>query len=76
MEHGYIVSVDTSITADLSSEVSRAESAEGSLATTIANVISNADPAALDSLVEIVNAFQSAALYSGNNFTSKFIFDI
>jgi len=54
------VAGDASVEANLSTEVARAQSAEGSLATTIANVISNSDPAALDSLVEIVNAFESA----------------
>ena len=41
-------------------EVTRATDAESALATRIDNVISNFDPAALDSLTEIVAAFQNA----------------
>ena len=38
----------------------RAEAAEASLQAQITNILSNADPAALDSLSEIVAAFQAA----------------
>ena len=44
----------------MSSEASRATSAELSLNTKVDFVISNTDPAAIDSLTEIVGAFQSA----------------
>jgi hypothetical protein len=51
---------DASLATIVSSEVSRATSAELSLNGKLDNVISNVDPAALDSLTEIVAAFQSA----------------
>jgi hypothetical protein len=51
---------EQSVATDLIAEQSRAESAEVSLNAKVENVISNVDPAALDSLTEIVGAFQSA----------------
>jgi hypothetical protein len=51
---------DTSLATIVSTEVSRATSAETSLDAKLNNVISNVDPAALDSLTEIVAAFQAA----------------
>ena len=51
---------EQSLATDLDAEQSRAESAEASLNAKVENVISNVDPAALDSLTEIVGAFQSA----------------
>jgi len=53
-------SAEASLAANLSTEISRAQSAETSLNTKVDFVISNTDPAALDSLTEIVGAFQSA----------------
>ena len=44
---------------DLATESARAQAAEGVNATAIAGIISNTDPAALDSLTEIVAAFQA-----------------
>ena len=44
----------------LSSEISRATAAEAALGTRIDNVLSNVDGAALDSLTEVVSAFQAA----------------
>jgi hypothetical protein len=44
----------------LSSEITRATAAEAALGTRIDNVLSNVDGAALDSLSEVVSAFQSA----------------
>jgi hypothetical protein len=51
---------EQSVATDLIAEQSRAESAELSLNTKVEFVISNTDVAALDSLTEIVSAFQSA----------------
>lgn len=44
----------------LSSEISRATAAESALGTRIDNVLSNVTPGSLDSLSEVVSAFQSA----------------
>ena len=44
----------------LSSEISRATAAEAALGVRIDNVLSNTDGAALDSLTEVVSAFQAA----------------
>ena len=44
----------------LSSEISRATAAEAALGTRIDNVLSNVDGSALDSLTEVVSAFQAA----------------
>ena len=44
----------------VAAEKTRAEAAEASLQAQISNILSNADPAALDSLSEIVAAFQAA----------------
>ena len=51
--------ITTNATA-IATESTRAQAAEGVNATAIANIISNTDAAALDSLTEIVTAFQSA----------------
>jgi len=59
-EESRAIAAETSLAADLDAEQSRAESAEASLNAKVENVISNVDPAALDSLTEIVGAFQSA----------------
>ena len=48
------------IASDLATEVSRAQTAEAALQSSIDFVKQNTDPAALDSLTEIVAAFQSA----------------
>lgn len=50
----------TTAESGLSSEISRATAAEAALGTRIDNVLSNVDGAALDSLTEIVSAFQAA----------------
>jgi hypothetical protein len=57
----------STVAANLASEVTRATGAESALASSlsalsgrVADIISNSDPAALDSLTEIVTAFQSA----------------
>lgn len=50
----------TSAESGLSSEISRATAAEAALGTRIDNVLSNVDGAALDSLTEVVSAFQAA----------------
>lgn len=50
----------TSVSSDLSSEVTRATAAEAALGTRIDNVLSNVDGAALDSLTEVVAAFEAA----------------
>jgi hypothetical protein len=65
------IGADSTLTANLASEVSRATSredaietayltADASLQDQIDNILTNTDPAALDSLAEIVTAFQSA----------------
>ena len=59
-EESRAIAAETSLATDLDAEQSRAESAEASLNAKVENVISNVDPAALDSLTEIVGAFQSA----------------
>lgn len=46
--------------ADLAAEVTRAQAAESDLQGQINSVLSNVDPAALDSLTEVVAAFQAA----------------
>ena len=51
---------ELSLDTDLSSEISRAIEAESSLNTKVEFVISNTDGAAIDSLTEIVTAFQTA----------------
>ncbi len=51
---------DLSLDTKVSTETARAESAESSLEDRIDYIVSNVDPAALDSLTEIVGAFQSA----------------
>ena len=50
----------TTVEGGLSSEISRATAAEAALGTRIDNVLSNVDGAALDSLTEVVSAFQAA----------------
>ena len=50
----------TTAESGLSSEISRATAAEAALGTRIDNVLSNVDGAALDSLTEVVSAFQAA----------------
>lgn len=50
----------SSLQQDLASEVSRAQDAESQLQSQINNILSNTDPEALDSLTEIVEAFQNA----------------
>ena len=59
-EESRAIFAEGSLAADLAAEQSRAEDAEASLNAKVENVISNIDPAALDSLTEIVGAFQSA----------------
>lgn len=48
------------LTTNLSNEVSRATAAEAALGTRIDNVLSNVTPGSLDSLTEVVTAFQAA----------------
>jgi hypothetical protein len=48
------------VVSSLNSEISRATAAEAALGVRIDNVLSNIDPAALDSLSEVVAAFQNA----------------
>lgn len=50
----------TSVSNALSSEVTRAQAVEADLQNQIDNILENTDPAALDSLTEIVAAFQQA----------------
>lgn len=50
----------STLTTDLGSEVSRATAAEQALGTRIDNVLSNVDGSALDSLSEVVAAFEAA----------------
>jgi hypothetical protein len=50
----------STLNSSISSETSRATAAEAALGTRIDNVLSNVDGAALDSLTEVVSAFQSA----------------
>lgn len=50
----------TTAESGLSSEITRATAAEAALGTRIDNVLSNVDGAALDSLTEVVSAFQAA----------------
>jgi len=54
------ISGDVSLTDALAAEITRAEKAEAELNDRVDFVISNTDPAALDSLSEIVSAFQAA----------------
>ena len=65
------IAADATLTADLAAEVTRAtaredaielayQTADSALTTRIDNIVSNTDPAALDSLAEIVTAFQNA----------------
>jgi hypothetical protein len=51
---------DTSLQSAISAEISRATSAEQGLQSQITSIISNTDPTSLDSLAEIVDAFQAA----------------
>ena len=51
---------DAALDSKISTETDRAESAEASLEDRIDYIVSNVDPAALDSLTEIVTAFQDA----------------
>jgi hypothetical protein len=51
-------------------EAARAEAAESALGSRIDSVISNTDPAALDSLTEVVTAFQSADSNMSNAITA------
>lgn len=51
----------------VSSEQSRAEAAEAALGTRIDNVLSNSDPAALDSLSELLTAYQAADTSLGDS---------
>lgn len=57
---GLVSDETTARTAAIDAETLRAETAEGGLQGQIDNVKSNLDPAALDSLTEIVTAFQDA----------------
>ena len=50
----------TTAESGLSSEITRATAAESALGTRIDNVLSNVTPGSLDSLTEVVTAFQSA----------------
>ena len=59
-EESRAVAAEGSLAANLSSEASRAIAAELSLNTKVEFVISNVDDAAIDSLTEIIGAFQSA----------------
>jgi hypothetical protein len=54
---------DAALAADLAAETARATAEEANLQSQINNIISNVDPAALDSLTEIVDAFQGADGY-------------
>jgi len=54
------MAVEATLSTSLASEIARATSTEVSLEDKLDNVISNIDPTALDSLTEIVSAFQAA----------------
>lgn len=54
------IAAEVQLSSDISAEVIRATAAETNLQSQINNVLSNIDPAALDSLTEVVAAFQSA----------------
>ena len=54
------IATDSDLQDQIDAEVSRATSEESRIEAKIDNVISNTDPAALDSLTEIVNAYQEA----------------
>ena len=56
----YTDSAATAVQSNLTAEVNRATAAEVALGSRIDNVLSNVDGAALDSLTEIVAAFQAA----------------
>ena len=55
--------------AAVSAEQQRAEAAEAALGVRIDNVLSNSDPASLDSLSELLAAYQSADASLGNSIT-------
>jgi predicted nucleic acid-binding Zn-ribbon protein len=57
---GYVDTAASDLSGRIDSEVSDRESAIGTLTDRVANIESNIDPAALDSLTEIVSAFQAA----------------
>jgi predicted nucleic acid-binding Zn-ribbon protein len=57
---GYVDTATSDLSGRIDSEVSDRESAISTLTDRVANIESNIDPAALDSLTEIVSAFQSA----------------
>ena len=59
-EESRAVAAEGVIASDLATEVSRAQTAEAALQSSIDFVKQNTDPAALDSLTEIVAAFQAA----------------
>lgn len=59
-KHSDAISAINSVDSDLDAEISRALSAEAALGVRIDGVLSNIDPAALDSLSEVVTAFQAA----------------
>ncbi len=54
------IASDATLTTNLASEVTRAQNAESALGTRIDNVLSNVTPGSLDSLSEVVAAFQTA----------------
>ena len=56
--------------AAVSAEQARAEAAEAALGVRIDNVLSNADPAVLDSLSELLSAYQAADTSLGDSITA------
>ena len=54
------MAAEGSLSSDIAAEQSRATAAEGWIQSQVDSIVSNTDPAALDSLTEIVNAFQNA----------------
>jgi hypothetical protein len=60
IEESARISADSSLQGAIENEESRALSAEAALGQRIDNVLSNIDPASLDSLTELVSAFEAA----------------
>ena len=68
-----IAAESASRSAAVSAEQARAEAAEAALGVRIDNVISNADPASLDSLSELLTAYQAADSSLGDSIAAALV---